>query len=249
MDPMDEDEYYRQLIRRRARRRRQHMECVDLALSPNPLQGHLLLLLLHMQQSELPLPSYEVPRKKYTRRTFLWELSTWSASKFQRRMRMTKSQFQLLLPGFSNSANFTAAGCSSSRRITTEVWLAGTICDLASGTTLEKVCKRFGLAESSYSAKREQLMMALVDACLAADQRPLGIPTTTEGWNQLADTFARPEYPEFDVVRVCLVGDGTLIGFSPYGARDHHSKEKWRCSNGFLATKCLFYFDGHRRAC
>ena len=42
-------------------------------------------------------------------------------------------------------------------------------------------------------------------------------------------------------------GDGTLIGFSPYEAVEYFAKEKWRCRKGFLATNCVFYFDGYRR--
>ena len=92
-------------------------------------------------------------------------------------------------------------------------------------------------------------MQAICDACLDCGPKKLGIPTTEEGWHRLADTFARPEYPEFDTpgVRVCLAGDGTLIGFSTYEAVDYFAKEKWRCRKGFLATNCVFYFDGYRR--
>ena len=114
---------------------------------------------------------------------------------------------------------------------------------------LENVCESLGIDESAYSQRREQLMQAICDACLDCGQKKLGISTTEEGWHRLADTFSRPEYPEFDTpsVRVCLAGDGNLIGFSPYEAVEYFVKEKWRCRKGFLATNCVFYFDRYRR--
>jgi len=191
-----------------------------------------------------------VLRKPYQARTFIWTLDTWSTTKFKRRMRMSKPSFRQLLAGFIESPSFAAAGGNRSRRITSEVWLAATIRDLAAGTTLDDICEALGIDESSYSEKREQLMQAVADACITSGQRPLGLPTSQDGWHALADTFSRPEYPEFDTdaMRTCLAGDGTLIGFSPYEAVDYYAKEKWRCRKGFLATNCVFYFDGYRRS-
>ena len=245
-----EEERRLQLQRRRRRvlaRRRQDM----LELSWYYLQTQEELLqesIAADQKAAAEEEPMERPRKAYTSRTFLWTLSTWSTGKFKRRMRMTKPCFQQLLVGFTKSASFMAAGCHESRRITPEVWLAAAIRDLAAGTTLDGISEALGIDESSYSDKREQLMQAIIDACVAAGQRPLGIPTSDEGWSELADTFSRSEYPEFDKgVRACLAGDGTLIGFSPYEKVDYYAKEKWRCRKGFLATNCVFYFDGYRR--
>lgn len=181
-----------------------------------------------------------------------WTPDDWTRNrKFKRRMRMSLLCFQQLLKGFRTSPSFKAAGCESARKITAEAWLGLTIQDLASGFTLDPLCDMFGVHESAYSRRRIHLMHALVDACIACGQRRLGLPQTTDGWHELADTFSRPKYPEFDGegIRTCLAGDGTLIGFSPYEKVPGRDKEKWRCRKGFLATNCVFYFDGYRRWC
>eukprot|EP00730_Choanoeca_flexa_P018832 TRINITY_DN9179_c0_g1_i2.p1 TRINITY_DN9179_c0_g1~~TRINITY_DN9179_c0_g1_i2.p1 ORF type:complete len:381 (+),score=24.59 TRINITY_DN9179_c0_g1_i2:227-1369(+) len=189
-------------------------------------------------------------RKPYTPRTYLWTSSMWSDSSFKRRMRMDKQSFKFLLTFFRASPSFLQCGCLFSRRVTAEVWLAVTIRDLAAGSVLDSICDTFGIPEPNYSSKREQLMQALIEACLAAGNRPMGVPAmdNLEAWDHLANSFARPEYPEFaGDVKACLAGDGTLIGFAPYEKVEHFAKEKWRCRKGFLATNCVFYFDGYRR--
>ena len=106
------------------------------------------------------------------------------------------------------------------------------------------------MPESHYSAKRELLMYALVEACRAAGQAEIKLPEMTDktGWERLAATFKRRAYPEFstDAMKVVLAADGTLIPFSPYGRVDPKARERWRCRKGFLATNCVVYF-GFRR--
>eukprot|EP00730_Choanoeca_flexa_P019940 TRINITY_DN9752_c0_g1_i1.p1 TRINITY_DN9752_c0_g1~~TRINITY_DN9752_c0_g1_i1.p1 ORF type:complete len:151 (+),score=7.72 TRINITY_DN9752_c0_g1_i1:939-1391(+) len=104
---------------------------------------------------------------------YLWTISTWSAATVKRRMRMSKGAFQFLLPYFQRSASLEAAGCNKCRRVTPEVWLGIAIRDLASGYALDVVCDSFGVAESNYSSKLEQLMQAIVEACLLSKQRPM----------------------------------------------------------------------------
>jgi len=116
---------------------------------------------------------HAVSRKDYTARTFIWDLSAWSSQKFKRRMCMTKLCFQQLLTGFVKSPSYIAAGCTDSRRITPQVWLAAAIRDLASGTTLDNVCESLGINESAYSQRREQLMQAICDACLDVAKKSL----------------------------------------------------------------------------
>lgn len=186
--------------------------------------------------------------KQYTFKKYLWEPDQWNSKVFKRRLRMTKPEFSLLLQHFIASPSYAAAGCQRSRRATPSVWLAACIRDLAAGCSLDLVCETVGIDESAYSSRRELLMQAVVDACKAAGVRTMQLPSTQEGWSKLADTFSRPEYPEFDnEVRVALAGDGSLIGFSSFKSEPYYDKEVWRCRKGYLATNCVMYFDGLRR--
>jgi len=201
------------------------------------------------QQLLIAILAAEQSRRPHRPSPATWKLSTWSDASFKRRLRMTKRQFAALKVHFQASASFIAAGCHRSRRFSSEVWLAATLRDLADSTALDMAMEPFGIPESHYSAKRELLMNAVVEACRAAGQGIMGFPTTRAGWEHLATTFKHRSYPEFstDAAKVVLAADGSLIPFSPYGAMDPKVRERWRCRKGFLATNCVMYFDGRRR--